>query len=62
MPWGRDTLSYFVGWSSENFGDEKITEFRMRLRWLEYSFILNAVAAVVFFVVVALTVEYVLWR
>jgi hypothetical protein len=55
MPWGKDTPSYFMGFSSENFGDETITEFRMRLRWLRYSFTVNAVAALVFFVVVAVS-------
>lgn len=61
-PWHEDTLAYFIASSREDFGDSRITEYRTKLRWDLYGFIINAAAAVVFFLIVALWFEYVVWR
>jgi hypothetical protein len=58
-PWRRDTIAYFIGSSEEDFGDPKIQEFRTKLRWDLYSFLIGAVATVVYFVMLAIWLEYV---
>jgi hypothetical protein len=61
-PWHKESFSYFIASSREDFGDPQIAAYRTKLRWDLYSFIINAIAAVVFFVIVALWFEYVVWR
>ena len=57
-PWRKDTIAYFISSSEETFGDPKIREFRMKLRWHLYSFIITAIATTVYFVMFALWLEY----
>jgi len=54
----EDSYPGFIWFSKENLGDVKIDIYRSKLRWSFYSFLLNGIAAVVFFAVVGLWLTY----
>lgn len=58
LKWHKDSLVYFTFCSSDDFGDPRIALYKSKLRWSFYNFLLNGVAAVVFFAMVALWMEY----
>jgi len=62
LTWHKDSLTYFMVSSTEDFGDPRIAIYRGKLRWRFYYFLINAVAAAVFFLIIALWFEYVVWR
>lgn len=48
----------FIWYSKDNLGDVRIDIYRSKLRWGFYSFCLNGIAAMIFFVIVALWLEH----
>lgn len=58
LTWHKDSLPYFMVSSREDFGDPQIALYRGKIRWKFYSFLINGVAAAVFFTMVALWLEY----
>jgi len=60
--WHKDSLVYFMFTSPEDFGDPRIAIYRNKVKWGFRSFIINAIAAAVFFLMVALWLEYIIGR
>lgn len=58
LSWHKDSLPYFTFISKDDLGDPRIALYKSKLKWSFYSFLLNGVAAVVFFAIVALWIEY----
>lgn len=61
-PWRKDTLVYFMFDSKEDFGDPRIAIYRRNVRWAIPAFVMNCLAAMVFFIMVALCHEYIIGR
>jgi hypothetical protein len=53
IPWQKNSISHFVWISNDDLGDPRIAIFRKKIKWSFYGFLLNGLAAIVFFGVIA---------
>lgn len=58
IPWDKNSMPYFVWFSTDDFGDPRIAIFKKKIKSSFYGFLLNGIAAMVFFTAVALFLDH----
>jgi hypothetical protein len=57
IPWDKNSMPYFVWRSADDLGDPRIAIFKKKIKWSFYNFLLNGIAAMIFFAVVAFLLD-----
>jgi hypothetical protein len=58
ITWHKDSLPYFIFFSTEDFNDPRITVYKGKLRWSFYGFLLNGIAAAVSFAIFGIWLQF----
>jgi len=58
IPWDKNSMQYFIWFSSDDFGDPRIAIFKKKLKWCFYGFLINGIAMIVFFIAVAIWLDH----
>jgi hypothetical protein len=57
IPWDKNSIAYFVWFSTDDFGDPRIAIFKKKIKWSFYGFLINGITMMIFFATVALLLE-----
>jgi hypothetical protein len=58
IPWRKNSIQYFMWFSEDDFGDPRIAIFKKKIRWSFYGFLINGIAMMIFFIVVAVWLDH----